>query len=161
MTTASAPQPVTSAVAAALQGSLNDMLRLSLLVKHTHYLVTHGQWEVAEPRSPALQLQLDELAEVARHAADDLARRAVALGVPPEGRPDALPRSASCLRRGPVQDTGTGVVEDLLVLLGAVTQRAHRAIAGELAGDAVSREILRRIAAALDDQARLLLAPQR
>ena len=72
-------RPLRARVGEALQQSLVDLVDVSLVAKQVH-------WNVTGPRFRALHLQLDEIVEVARDAADAVAERAVILGVVPDGR---------------------------------------------------------------------------
>jgi starvation-inducible DNA-binding protein len=62
-----------------LQGMLVDLVDLSLVGKQLH-------WNVTGPHFRSLHLQLDELVDAWRELADQVAERAVALGVSPDGR---------------------------------------------------------------------------
>ncbi|WP_461002902.1 Dps family protein [Streptomonospora sediminis] len=63
----------------ALQGSVVDLIDLSLAAKQCH-------WNVVGRSFRSVHLQLDELVDVARNHTDVLAERAVAIGVNPDGR---------------------------------------------------------------------------
>lgn len=67
-------------VGEALQGTLVDLLGLSLIGKQAH-------WNIVGPRFRSIHLQLDEVVDTARTYADTVAERAATLGVPPDGRP--------------------------------------------------------------------------
>ncbi|HXW58436.1 MAG TPA: DNA starvation/stationary phase protection protein [Solirubrobacteraceae bacterium] len=67
------------AIGGELQDILVILLDLSLAGKHAH-------WNVVGPHFRALHLQLDELVDSWRDAADRIAERAVALGHQPDGR---------------------------------------------------------------------------
>jgi len=67
------------AIGAELQAILVALIDLSLAGKQAH-------WNVIGPNFRALHLQLDELIDEWREAADGVAERAVALGHAPDGR---------------------------------------------------------------------------
>lgn len=67
------------AIGAELQGALIALIDLSLLGKQAH-------WNVIGPNFRPLHLQLDEMIDAWRLAADAVAERAVALGYSPDGR---------------------------------------------------------------------------
>ncbi|MGW1675559.1 Dps family protein [Streptomyces sp. NPDC002324] len=67
----------------ALQESLVDLLGLSLIGKQAH-------WNVVGPRFRSIHLQLDEVVSTARTFADQVAERAAAIGVAPDGRPETV-----------------------------------------------------------------------
>lgn len=70
-------------VVAALQPCLYDMISLSLQGKQAH-------WNVKGARFRSVHLELDEIIDSTRLAADDIAERIVALGVPADGRPSEV-----------------------------------------------------------------------
>lgn len=67
------------AIGAELQEALVVLTDLSLLGKQAH-------WNIVGPNFRSLHLQLDELIDAWRLAADTVAERAVALGYSPDGR---------------------------------------------------------------------------
>jgi len=81
-----AKNPITSpladddrdAVGTVLQATLVDLVDLSLIGKQAH-------WNVIGKNFRSVHLQLDELVVLARNAADQVAERAAALGVTPNG----------------------------------------------------------------------------
>jgi starvation-inducible DNA-binding protein len=81
-----AKNPITSplsdadrdAVGTVLQATLVDLVDLSLIGKQAH-------WNVIGKNFRSVHLQLDELVTTARNAADQVAERAAALGVTPNG----------------------------------------------------------------------------
>lgn len=139
---------VDPAVPATLQGILTDLLELTLTAKHAH-------WNVTGPRFRGLHLQLDELAAAARDVADTVAERCAALGVAPDGRPEALTGGRG-FPTGPIPDVA--VVEHLLEQIESLIERATTAIEGDLASDLVSQSAVIDVAAELDKQAWMLAA---
>jgi starvation-inducible DNA-binding protein len=75
------------AIAADLQGALVDLVAMSLTAKQAH-------WVVVGPQFRSVHLELDELVETTRAAADDVAERASALGRVPNGMPATIARSS-------------------------------------------------------------------
>ncbi|RKS74895.1 starvation-inducible DNA-binding protein [Actinomadura pelletieri DSM 43383] len=63
----------------ALQGSLIDLIDLSLFAKQAHWNLTGRNFKVVHEH-------LDEIVALARTGQDDVAERAVAIGVNPDGR---------------------------------------------------------------------------
>ncbi len=97
-------------LASALQEALVDLVALSLQGKQ-------GHWHVTGRHFLPVHEQLDALVSDARAWADLVAERAVTLGVPVDGRPDTVARTAS------VGDFPEGFVEDdkvVAVVAGAV-----------------------------------------
>lgn len=129
-------------VTAALQRSLTDLIVVASVAKHAH-------WNVTGPRFRALHLQLDELASVARDAADEIAERIAALGAAPDGRPSSLSTIPE-IGAGPIPDAE--LIETVLVQIDHVVDRAAAAIQTELAADPVSQSIVIDLVAELDKQ---------
>jgi starvation-inducible DNA-binding protein len=77
------PEPARRVAGEALQESLVDLLGLSLIGKQAH-------WNIVGPRFRSIHLQLDEVVSTARSYADQVAERAAALGVAPDGRPETV-----------------------------------------------------------------------
>ncbi|WNZ07219.1 DNA starvation/stationary phase protection protein [Streptomyces sp. 11x1] len=77
------PEPARRIAGDALQESLVDLLGLSLIGKQAH-------WNIVGPRFRSIHLQLDEVVSTTRSYADQVAERAAALGVSPDGRPETV-----------------------------------------------------------------------
>jgi DNA-binding ferritin-like protein len=73
------PDDAKQTVGAVLQDSLADFVDLSLTGKQLH-------WNVVGRNFREAHLHLDELVDLARGYADDVAERAAAVGVSPDGR---------------------------------------------------------------------------
>ncbi len=86
-------------VAATLQESLVDLIALSLHGKQAH-------WHVIGPHFVPVHEQFDALVNDARAWSDLVAERAVTLGVPVDGRPETVARTAS------IETFPEGFVED-------------------------------------------------
>src|SRR4029078_12261327 len=80
---------------AALQATLVDLIDPSLLAKQAH-------WNLVGRQFHDVHLHLDELVDTARKYSDEVAERAAAIGVAPDGRPAA----ASPEPRVPDVDSG-------------------------------------------------------
>lgn len=63
----------------ALQGALVDLIDLALVAKQAHWNLTGRNFKVVHEH-------LDEVVDLARQGQDDVAERAVAIGVNPDGR---------------------------------------------------------------------------
>lgn len=75
-----------SVVGTALQETLVELIDLHLRAKQAH-------WNVVGRHFRSLHLELDELTDDVRAAADLVAERAVAIGYPPDGRPGTVAKS--------------------------------------------------------------------
>jgi starvation-inducible DNA-binding protein len=99
------------------------LIDLSLLGKQAH-------WNIIGPHFRSLHVQLDEMIDAWRAAADAVAERAVALGHPPDGRAATVVAASglSPLPEGPIADRD--VVASFTRLLtdsiGAIRDRMDR-----------------------------------
>jgi starvation-inducible DNA-binding protein len=127
----------------ALQGSLVDLLDLSLLAKQVH-------WNVVGPRFRSVHLQLDEVVGTARSHSDTVAERASALGVPPDGRAGTIAKTSGIdtVTNGWVNDGE--VVEVMVAALHAAITRMRERIEATEKPDPVTQDILIGITADLE-----------
>jgi len=129
----------------ALQGTLVDLLGLSLIGKQAH-------WNIVGPRFRSIHLQLDEVVATARGFADTVAERSAALGVPPDGRPETVAQSTAL----PVPKEGwlrdTDVVGLLVEALEAAILRLRERITATEESDLVTQDLLIGITAELEKQ---------
>src|ERR1041384_8598887 len=79
---------------AVLQSALIDLIDLSLIGKQAH-------WNVIGKNFRSVHLQLDELVVIARNAADQVAERAAALGVTPNGTAKTIAASSGVAEIAP------------------------------------------------------------
>ncbi|MFF9478217.1 Dps family protein [Streptomyces sp. NPDC014733] len=107
-------------VGKALQGALVDLVDLSLIAKQVH-------WNVVGPRFRSVHLQLDEVVASARLHADEVAERASAVGVPPDGRAATVARTTGIAEIADgwikVEDGVTALVTALGVVIGRMRER--------------------------------------
>ncbi|MDX5567388.1 DNA starvation/stationary phase protection protein [Streptomyces sp. ID05-04B] len=139
------PEPARQITFDALQGTLVDLLGLSLIGKQAH-------WNIVGPRFRSIHLQLDEVVTAARAYADTVAERAAALGLPPDGRPETI-ASAFTLpspKDGWVRDED--VVQVIAESLGAAVTRLRERIAATEEADPVTQDLLIGITADLEKQ---------
>ncbi|KGM12871.1 Dps family protein [Cellulomonas bogoriensis] len=130
-------------VGTALNRALVDLVDLSLVAKQAH-------WNLVGRRFRSLHLQLDEVVDQVRLLADDIAERAVTIGVPPDGRA-ATVAERSAVPEHPaqwVQDTD--VVDYFVTALTAVIGRLREGIAQTETADVVSQDMLIGATAALE-----------
>jgi starvation-inducible DNA-binding protein len=137
--------PDREAIGVELQAVLVVLTDLALTGKHAH-------WNVVGPHFRPLHLQLDELIDAWRDAADVVGERAVALGHAPDGRVATIAARTElpALDAGPQRDADLiGHLTQLLTdATGEVRTRMDRI--EEL--DVVTADLLHGIAAKLEEQ---------
>jgi starvation-inducible DNA-binding protein len=137
--------PDRAAIGGELQDILVALIDLSLAGKQAH-------WNVVGPRFRSLHLQLDELVDSWRAAADSVAERAVALGVAPDGRAATLAAGTELepLPDGPLPDVDviSAFTRLLTEVLGAIRERME--LLEDV--DAVTADLLHGIVAQLEQQ---------
>ncbi|MFC6881057.1 MULTISPECIES: Dps family protein [Actinomadura] len=129
----------------ALQGALVDLIDLSLLAKQAHWNLTGRNFKVVHEH-------LDEIVDLARQGMDDVAERAIAIGVNPDGRA----RTVADRTELPQLDAGyiaddkavASVVDALAQIIGRFRER----IAATDEPDQVSQDLLIGITAELEKQ---------
>ncbi|CQR60358.1 Dps family protein [Streptomyces leeuwenhoekii] len=139
------PESARRPVGDALQGTLVDLLGLSLIAKQVH-------WNVVGPRFRSIHLQLDEVVSATRSFADTVAERSAALGIPADGRPETI-ASAFTLpgpKDGWVRDSD--VVQLMVEALEAAIGRLRERIAATEEPDPVTQDLLIAVTAELEKQ---------
>lgn len=118
-----------------LQGALIDLVDLSLLAKQAH-------WNLMGRNFRSLHLQLDEIVEIARKHMDEVAERAISIGVNPDGRSGTVARETQLkqLNAGYVQDTQ--VVEAFTELLEGINRRMRERVEKTDETDQVTQDLL-------------------
>ncbi|WP_420077351.1 Dps family protein [Streptomyces sp. JL3001] len=139
------PEPARRVAGDALQGTLVDLLGLSLIGKQAH-------WNIVGPRFRSIHLQLDEVVSTARSYADTVAERSSALGVPPDGRPETI--AAAYTLPGPKEGwiRDTEVVQLVVDILGAAIERLRERITATAEPDPVTQDLLIGITSELEKQ---------
>ncbi|MEV8599160.1 DNA starvation/stationary phase protection protein [Streptomyces griseoviridis] len=139
------PDPDRDITGEALQGTLVDLLGLSLIAKQAH-------WNIVGPRFRSVHLQLDEVVDTARAYADTVAERAAALGVAPDGRPETIAAAFTLPspKNGWLRDSD--VVRLMVETLEAAIGRLRARIAATDRPDPVSQDLLISLTAELEKQ---------
>jgi starvation-inducible DNA-binding protein len=134
------------AIGAELQAILVILVDLSLTGKHAH-------WNVQGPNFRALHLQLDEMIDAWREAADAVGERAVALGHAPDGRTEAIASQTHL----PQLEAGPQLDRELIVALTRILTEAIGAIRERMDRledvDTVTADLLHGVVAKLEEQA--------
>ncbi|NUW39983.1 Dps family protein [Nonomuraea rhodomycinica] len=134
-----------STVAECLQGTLVDLVDLSLVAKQMH-------WNIVGTNFRSVHLQLDELVALAREHADTVAERAAALGVNPDGRSSTLAKSTKLAQpeNGWIEDGK--VVATIADILDGIGRRLRERIEATDEPDPATQDILIAIAQDIDKE---------
>ncbi|MEU6129293.1 DNA starvation/stationary phase protection protein [Saccharopolyspora sp. NPDC047091] len=127
----------------ALQGTLLDMIDLHLVAKQAH-------WNVVGRFFRDVHLQLDELVSVARGFADDVAERAAALGISPDGRAATVAEASGVPRFESGWRSDKEVITAIVDALAVVIRRLRGRIDETDKTDLVSQDLLIAIAQELE-----------
>ncbi|MFQ6147079.1 Dps family protein [Streptomyces seoulensis] len=138
----------------ALQGALVDLLDLSLLAKQAH-------WNLYGPRFRSIHEQLDEVVNLARDYADQVAERAAALGISPDGLATTIAATSSLPAFPPGWIADTAAVEALVASFSALIGRMRARIEDTGKTDAVSQDLLIGLTAELEKQSWMFQAENR
>ena len=129
----------------ALQGALVDLIDLALVAKQAHWNLTGRNFKVVHEH-------LDEVVELARTYQDEVAERAVAIGVNPDGRV----RTVADRTRLPQLEAGyladDKVVAAVTDILAQLIARFRERVAATDEPDPVTQDLLIEITAALEKQ---------
>ncbi|MCI4061262.1 DNA starvation/stationary phase protection protein [Micromonospora sp. R77] len=129
----------------ALQQALADLLNLGMLAKQAH-------WNLTGPHFRSLHGQLDDLADLARRYADEVAERAVAVGFNPDGRAATVAAQSTLptLEHGDVEEgSAVEIVTDALF---ALVRTLRQAVTDTATSDPVSQDLLITVTGAVEQQ---------
>jgi starvation-inducible DNA-binding protein len=138
----------------ALQGTLVDLLDLSLLAKQAH-------WNLYGPRFRSIHQQLDEVVTTARDYADQVAERAAALGVSPDGLAGTVASTSGLPAFPPGWIADTAAVEIVVEAFFVLIARMRTRIQDTGQSDAVSQDLLIGLTAELEKQSWMFQAENR
>lgn len=150
MATASKNGPISSfvpaehqeAVKVALQESLVDLIDLALVSKQLH-------WSVVGPRFQSVHEALDEVVADARGFSDEVAERATAVGVSPDGRAATVAADSALDEASAEFSSDDKVIRVITEALAAAVVRLRANIA-KIGGDPVTEDLLIGISARLE-----------
>jgi len=139
------PDDAVKVVGQALQGALIDLIDLALLAKQAHWNLTGRNFKVVHEH-------LDEVVALARTGQDDVAERAVAIGVNPDGRSRTVAHRTELpqLEAGYLDDDK--VVAVITDILAQIIGRFRERIAATDEPDQVTQDLLIGITAGLEKQ---------
>jgi len=133
------------AVAVELQGTLVDLLDLTLIGKHLH-------WNVEGRHFRSLHHELDEQVDVWRELSDDVAERAATIGASPDGQAETIAGATQ------LEPLPSGHLSDYQVLkaisdrLAAATTRTRERIDRVAVVDPITCDLFVNVAAILEKQ---------
>jgi starvation-inducible DNA-binding protein len=129
---------------AALQATLVDLIDLSLLAKQAH-------WNLVGRQFHDVHLHLDELVALARTYTDDVAERAAAIGVPPDGRAATVSSTSRTpsIKDGWLRDRD--VVKLIFEAVDVVVRRVRPRIAETEQTDQVTQDLLIELTGKLEE----------
>lgn len=122
----------------ALQGSLVDLIDLTLQGKQAH-------WNLIGHRFRSLHLQLDEVVAMARTHADTVAERAVALGVNPDGRAATVAGDTTSPQLGAGYISDENTVAGFIDIFASVTRRFRERLGSVAETDPVTENLLEEV----------------
>jgi starvation-inducible DNA-binding protein len=129
----------------ALQGALVDLIDLALVSKQAHWNLTGRNFKVVHEH-------LDEVVDLARQYQDEVAERAVAIGVNPDGRARTVADRTAIpqLEAGYLADDK--VVAAVTDVLAQLITRFRERVAATDEPDPVTQDLMIEITAALEKQ---------
>jgi len=133
------------ATGAVLQATLVDLIDLSLVAKQAH-------WNVVGQNFRSAHLQLDELVDASRQYVDDVAERANAIGISPNGKAKTVVESSGLPNYPDNWQSVEKTVAAIVATLGEVIKRLRERIEATDKTDVVTQDLLIEIAAELEKQ---------
>jgi starvation-inducible DNA-binding protein len=128
-----------------LQATLVDLIDLSLIAKQAH-------WNVVGQNFRSAHLQLDELVDASRQYVDDVAERANAIGISPNGKAKTVVESSGLPNYPDNWQSVEKTVAAIVATLGEVIKRLRERIEATDKTDVVTQDLLIEIAAELEKQ---------
>lgn len=128
-----------------LQSTLVDLINLSLIGKQAH-------WNVLGKHFRSVHLQLDELVTAARGFVDDVAERANAIGVSPNGKAKTVAETSSLPEYPDNWQSTEATVDAIVQALATIIQRIRKGIDETDKSDLVTQDLLIEIAEELEKQ---------
>jgi starvation-inducible DNA-binding protein len=119
----------------ALQGSLVDLIDLSLAAKQAH-------WNLTGRNFRSLHRQLDEVVALAREQLDIMAERAIAIGVNPDGRAATIARDTEIGQLDAGYVTDEKVVTTFTGILAGIDKRFRERLGSVAEADPVTENLL-------------------
>lgn len=118
-----------------LQATLVDLVDLSLVAKQAH-------WNVVGTHFRSVHLQLDELVSTARQYVDEVAERANAIGVSPNGKAKTVVESSGLPEYPDNWQSAESTISAIVDILAALIQRLRKRIDETDKSDLVTQDLL-------------------
>jgi starvation-inducible DNA-binding protein len=128
----------------ALQATLVDLVDLSLIAKQAH-------WNVVGSNFRSAHLQLDELVTTARQYVDEVAERANAIGISPNGKAKTVVESSGVPEYPDNWQSVESTVAAIVDILTALIERLRQRIDETDKSDLVTQDLLIEITRALEE----------
>ncbi|WP_410637262.1 Dps family protein [Amycolatopsis sp. lyj-346] len=128
----------------ALQATLVDLVDLSLIAKQAH-------WNVVGSNFRSAHLQLDELVNTARQYVDEVAERANAIGISPNGKAKTVVESSGLPDYPDNWQSVEATVAAIVDILSALIERLRQRIDETDKSDLVTQDLLIEITRALEE----------
>lgn len=128
----------------ALQATLTDLLDLSLIGKQAH-------WNVVGPNFRSAHLQLDELVSTARTYVDQVAERANAIGVSPNGKAKTVVETSGVPDFPDNWNSVEATVAAIVDILATLIERLRARIDETDKSDLVTQDLFIEITRALEE----------
>jgi starvation-inducible DNA-binding protein len=133
------PEADKKTTGAILQATLADLVDLSLIAKQAH-------WNVVGKNFRSAHLQLDELVATARTYVDEVAERANAIGVSPNGQAKTVVESSGLPKYADGWQSDEQTVASIVSTLEALVKRLRKRIDETDKSDLVTQDLLIAIA---------------
>jgi starvation-inducible DNA-binding protein len=137
------PADATKIVGEALQATLVDLIDLSLLGKQAH-------WNVVGPLFKTVHEHLDEVVDTARQYSDQVAERAVTLGVNPDGSAATVAAESPLTALAPAWVSTEDAVAALVDALDLLTARLRERVAVLDDVDLVTQDLIIEVTDAIE-----------
>ncbi|QXJ25012.1 DNA starvation/stationary phase protection protein [Actinomadura graeca] len=129
----------------ALQGALVDLIDLALVAKQAHWNLTGRNFKVVHEH-------LDEIVDLARQGQDDVAERAITIGINPDGRARTVADRTDLPQLEAGYLAGDKVVAAITDALAQIIARFRERITETDESDPVTQDLLIGLAAELEKQ---------
>lgn len=118
-----------------LQATLVDLVDLSLIAKQAH-------WNVVGSHFRSVHLQLDELVSTARNYVDEVAERANAIGISPNGKAKTVVESSGLPDYPDNWQSSESTIAAIVDILATLIQRLRKRIDETDKSDLVTQDLL-------------------